>query len=88
MAIKDADSDSNSNSVSAAELSRHNRESDLWIAVDGKVYDMTEFAPQHPGGSSSKSDFFSATFSSSQALLPWLFLVDLFFLFFLLKLTQ
>ncbi|KAF7520539.1 hypothetical protein G7054_g12739 [Neopestalotiopsis clavispora] len=37
--------------VSVLEIAKHNREDDIWIAVNGMVYDMTEFAPLHPGGS-------------------------------------
>ena len=33
-----------------AELAKHNTAKDFWTAVDGLVYDVTLFAPQHPGG--------------------------------------
>lgn len=39
------------NKVSPTELSRHNKVDDLWLAVNGKVYDFTEFTSKHPGGS-------------------------------------
>jgi hypothetical protein len=29
---------------------KHNVESDCWIAVRGKVYDVTSWVPKHPGG--------------------------------------
>lgn len=32
------------------DLSKHNREDDCWVAVDGKVYDITSWIPKHPGG--------------------------------------
>jgi fatty acid desaturase/predicted heme/steroid binding protein len=32
------------------ELAEHNSEESAWIAVDGKVYDITEFVERHPGG--------------------------------------
>ena len=32
------------------ELARHNSEMDCWTAVDGKVYDITNFVKLHPGG--------------------------------------
>ena len=35
---------------SADEISRHNREKDLWIVIDGGVYDLTKFLKEHPGG--------------------------------------
>lgn len=36
--------------VEASELAKHVNADDLWIAVNGEVYDMTEFAHEHPGG--------------------------------------
>ena len=33
---------------------KHNKADDAWLVVDNKVYDMTDFAPNHPGGSDSK----------------------------------
>ncbi|KAK4033850.1 FMN-dependent dehydrogenase-domain-containing protein [Parachaetomium inaequale] len=33
-----------------SELASHNTVASLWIAIDGVVYDFTEFAPTHPGG--------------------------------------
>ncbi|EOA84359.1 uncharacterized protein SETTUDRAFT_63376, partial [Exserohilum turcica Et28A] len=32
------------------QLSQHNTQQDLWIAVFGKVYNLTAFAKDHPGG--------------------------------------
>ncbi|KAL8711585.1 MAG: hypothetical protein Q9220_003995 [cf. Caloplaca sp. 1 TL-2023] len=36
--------------LSTEEIAKHNTAEDLWIVVDGQVWDMTEFAPEHPGG--------------------------------------
>ncbi|KAL1497425.1 hypothetical protein ABEB36_008401 [Hypothenemus hampei] len=36
--------------VTKKELSRHNKRSDAWIAIRGKVYNLTEYFPFHPGG--------------------------------------
>lgn len=36
--------------VSVEELSKHSSESDLWTVINGQVWDMTSFAPSHPGG--------------------------------------
>ena len=36
--------------VSKEELQRHNTPEDCWVAIHGKVYDLTEFAQEHPAG--------------------------------------
>ena len=36
--------------LSKDEVAQHNKKNDCWIVVDGKVYDMTEFLDEHPGG--------------------------------------
>jgi cytochrome b involved in lipid metabolism len=35
--------------ISEAELAKHNTENDLWVAIEGKVYDLTAYKT-HPGG--------------------------------------
>jgi L-lactate dehydrogenase (cytochrome) len=40
--------------ISTNEISQHSCEDDIWIVVNGKVYDVTEFASEHPGGAESK----------------------------------
>mmetsp|Transcript_151881 Transcript_151881/g.487400 ORF Transcript_151881/g.487400 Transcript_151881/m.487400 type:complete len:889 (+) Transcript_151881:88-2754(+) len=37
-------------SVGEEELAKHSRQGDLWLAIDGVVCDLTEFATLHPGG--------------------------------------
>ena len=36
--------------ITDAELSLHASESSAWVAIDGGVYDVTEFLYDHPGG--------------------------------------
>lgn len=45
--------------VTAEEIREHNKNNDLWLVVDGKVYDMTDFALIHPGGSAGELPFFT-----------------------------
>jgi cytochrome b involved in lipid metabolism len=34
----------------AEEVAEHASADDLWVVLDGKVYDITSWLPQHPGG--------------------------------------
>ncbi|KAK8861216.1 hypothetical protein IAR55_002035 [Kwoniella newhampshirensis] len=34
-----------------SEVNKHDKPEDCWVVIDGKVYDLTEFASSHPGGS-------------------------------------
>eukprot|EP00039_Didymoeca_costata_P015869 m.275759 g.275759 ORF g.275759 m.275759 type:complete len:838 (+) comp16294_c1_seq8:27-2540(+) len=36
--------------ISPDELAKRNTANDLWLAIDGKVVDVTKFAKEHPGG--------------------------------------
>ena len=36
--------------ASGDQLAKHNTATDAWIAVEGKVYDVTKYSPIHPGG--------------------------------------
>ena len=33
-----------------AEVATHNKKTDCWVVVHGKVYDITSFLAEHPGG--------------------------------------
>lgn len=65
--------------ISWAELSTHNTPDNAWIAIRGRVYDVTRFAAQHPGGDiiltaagRDATDVFSAFHASTNSwkLLP------------------
>lgn len=36
--------------ISVDEFIKHNKKLDCWVAINGKVFDVTEFIPNHPGG--------------------------------------
>lgn len=42
--------------VSSAELKKHSTRQDCWVAVHSKVWDLTDFLDEHPGGAKSKSN--------------------------------
>lgn len=33
------------------EIAKHNKESDCWMLINGKIYDVTSYFGKHPGGS-------------------------------------
>ncbi|KAG2392172.1 hypothetical protein C9374_012424 [Naegleria lovaniensis] len=41
---------SNRAGITRKEVAEHNSMDDLWVIIDNKVYDLTKFAPSHPGG--------------------------------------
>lgn len=38
-------------SLSLAEVAKRNTQAECWVAIDGNVYDLTDWIRQHPGGS-------------------------------------
>ncbi|KAF5396847.1 Cytochrome b5 type B [Paragonimus heterotremus] len=41
---------SSSRLLSLDEVKLHNKSDDLWVVIHNKVYDLTKFACEHPGG--------------------------------------
>lgn len=37
-------------SISQADLQKHVDEADCWLAIHGKVYDVSSYLVDHPGG--------------------------------------
>ncbi|XP_047341616.1 acyl-lipid (9-3)-desaturase-like [Impatiens glandulifera] len=37
--------------ISATDLETHNKPGDIWICIQGKIYDVSNWAKDHPGGS-------------------------------------
>jgi len=38
------------NLIPIGEISQHNSSEDCWLAINGKVYDVTDYIPSHPAG--------------------------------------
>ncbi|KAI9255821.1 FMN-dependent dehydrogenase-domain-containing protein [Phascolomyces articulosus] len=36
--------------ISPTEVAKHTSKQDVWVIIHGKVYDLTKFLPEHPGG--------------------------------------
>lgn len=48
--IKNDEVAKSSNVITVDEFTKHNSKNDCWVAINGKVYDVTDFIPNHPGG--------------------------------------
>ena len=42
---------SNQGTISSTDLVTHSESSDCWLVIENMVYDLTSYAPHHPGGS-------------------------------------
>lgn len=49
-AAASAASGGGSRALTMDEINKHNAEGDLWVIIEGNVYDLTKFLPDHPGG--------------------------------------
>jgi len=36
--------------VAVSDITKHATPDECWVVVNGKVYDLTKLAPEHPGG--------------------------------------
>ena len=71
--------------VALADVAKHATASDCWMAIDGKVYNVTSFIPNHPGGEAilrgcgkDASDMFNSRHGErAKALLPSFYIGDL-----------
>lgn len=63
--------------VSVEEVKKHASQDDCWIVVDDVVWDITDFAGEHPGGSDSMYFFsfnlYSPLLSNSSFSIPGFF---------------
>ena len=39
-----------STGITAEEIATHNSKDDCWVVYKGKIYDVTDYIPRHPGG--------------------------------------
>lgn len=40
--------------IPTEQIAKHNDPSDCWLVIDDQVWDVTGFAPEHPGGANRK----------------------------------
>ena len=62
--------------IPTQQVSEHNSPEDCWIVIDDQVWDVTAFAPEHPGGASckcfkSKLPLSRVSFTNPQVILKY-----------------
>lgn len=45
-----------STEITLEAVKKHNKSTDLWVVIENKVYDLTKFRKEHPGGEESLDD--------------------------------
>lgn len=60
--------------ISMAELTKHNTPDDMWLVIDGEVYNVTQFQHVHPGGVKGRFPFMLAQLLDSDLTLMLLVL--------------
>lgn len=48
--VKQSDGSQQNKTFSLEEIATHNHKGSCWIIVEGKVYDVTDYIDEHPGG--------------------------------------
>ena len=48
--VSNNDTVSETDGITIEEVAEHNTKSDCWLVIEGNVYDVTKFIPEHPGG--------------------------------------
>lgn len=46
-----------SRAIPMSEVQEHNKAADCWVAMEGKVYDITKYVEEHPGGEAAISKY-------------------------------
>jgi L-lactate dehydrogenase (cytochrome) len=36
--------------ISLEEVAKHNKQEDCWVVIHGRVFDLSKFLQEHPGG--------------------------------------
>ena len=56
--------------VTADQVQQHGEAENRWVAIDGQVWDMAEFAPEHPNSAAGKTDSRTSILHTPAGLQP------------------